>query len=197
MSLDTRPVFPQEGNKSLEGYWLGKTSFLSAKGPNPTDFVNESSTIPNVTQEKLLVVEHYITELGGSEKCIPSISQCELCHKKNGNCYFELDGFKWPSGYIHYLRDHHTIPSLEFENALKKWYPEAKNHETPVENVPISMPLETAQDEIVKVEEDLVHYSLRKPSLRKPGLRGGKKSVKRSVKKRKNNKKRSLKKAKK
>jgi hypothetical protein len=41
-------------------------------------------------------------------------SVCRICTKLNGSMEYELKGWRWPSGYLHYLLDHHVKPSSAF-----------------------------------------------------------------------------------
>lgn len=42
-------------------------------------------------------------------------SRCRLCGQRNGNEEFNSSGWKWPSGYRHYIEDHNVRPSLAFQ----------------------------------------------------------------------------------
>ena len=41
-------------------------------------------------------------------------SLCRLCGAENGCGEFVDASFHWPSGYLHYVRDHDVRPSVEF-----------------------------------------------------------------------------------
>lgn len=42
-------------------------------------------------------------------------SICRVCDEVNGSSSFTLDGWEWPDGLAHYLRDHGVRPSADFE----------------------------------------------------------------------------------
>jgi hypothetical protein len=42
-------------------------------------------------------------------------SRCRLCRSPNGTVEFILDGWAWPSGFRHYVTEHDTQPTEEFE----------------------------------------------------------------------------------
>ena len=35
-------------------------------------------------------------------------SNCRICNAPNGSSEYSADGFVWPSGYVHYLKDHNV-----------------------------------------------------------------------------------------
>lgn len=41
-------------------------------------------------------------------------STCRICGKPNGSAEFEYRGWRWPSGYRHYVAEHNVRPSSEF-----------------------------------------------------------------------------------
>jgi hypothetical protein len=41
-------------------------------------------------------------------------SMCRLCGKGNGSQEYTLNGWVWPSGYLHYINFHNVRPSKEF-----------------------------------------------------------------------------------
>lgn len=41
-------------------------------------------------------------------------SNCRVCGKPNGSETFILDGWQWPSGFMHYIEAHHVVPSGDF-----------------------------------------------------------------------------------
>jgi hypothetical protein len=48
-------------------------------------------------------------------------SHCRICGNANGSQTFILDGFSWPSGYLHYLSEHFVRPDPAFEQFVKDW----------------------------------------------------------------------------
>jgi hypothetical protein len=47
-------------------------------------------------------------------------SMCRLCRVPNGNEELELDGYRWPSGFLHYVEAHNVRPPDEFVTAILK-----------------------------------------------------------------------------
>ncbi len=41
-------------------------------------------------------------------------STCRICGKRNGSTEYVFDGWKWPSGFRHYVEAHNLRPSLAF-----------------------------------------------------------------------------------
>jgi hypothetical protein len=48
-------------------------------------------------------------------------SMCRLCGVPNGHEEFELDGHRWPSGFLHYVEAHNVRPPDDFIAAVLKW----------------------------------------------------------------------------
>lgn len=46
-------------------------------------------------------------------------SFCRLCGETNGFSTYEYNGWEWPSGLMHYIRDHSYLPSKYFLRFLK------------------------------------------------------------------------------
>ncbi len=45
-------------------------------------------------------------------------SMCRLCQVPNGNEEFEHGGFRWPSGFLHYVEAHNVRPPDAFVDAI-------------------------------------------------------------------------------
>jgi hypothetical protein len=45
-------------------------------------------------------------------------SMCRLCQVPNGNEEFEHGGFRWPSGFLHYVEAHNVRPPDAFMDAI-------------------------------------------------------------------------------
>lgn len=43
-------------------------------------------------------------------------SRCRVCGHPNGSATLSLGAWEWPSGYMHYLREHGVRPSASFEH---------------------------------------------------------------------------------
>jgi hypothetical protein len=51
-------------------------------------------------------------------------SSCRICKGLNGGSEYAIAGFVWPSGYIHYLRDHNVQIEEEFKKFILDFNPE-------------------------------------------------------------------------
>lgn len=45
-------------------------------------------------------------------------SICRICNKKNGCCEYFDEYYRWPEGYIHYLKEHNVAIDDEFKKYL-------------------------------------------------------------------------------
>ncbi len=43
-------------------------------------------------------------------------SSCRLCGRANGSAEFRLGGWRWPSGFAHYIEDHGVVPTEAFRS---------------------------------------------------------------------------------
>lgn len=41
-------------------------------------------------------------------------STCRICKNSNGSDEYQYKNWRWPSGYMHYIKEHNIIPSDEF-----------------------------------------------------------------------------------
>lgn len=46
------------------------------------------------------------------------VSYCRICGTRNGHREFTLGDFRWPQGYVHYLRDHNVAIDPAFADFL-------------------------------------------------------------------------------
>jgi len=46
-------------------------------------------------------------------------SKCRICNAPNGCDEYSYNGFVWPSGYAHYLRDHAVACHPQFEAMIR------------------------------------------------------------------------------
>lgn len=98
-----------------EGYWA----------------VNDSNTSvypwPKINTFKSIDKEYFLPKLWTIEKAIKSSSikhslfrnflgssQCRCCGQNNGTGEYVYQGWKWPSGYTHYLQAHNVEPTAAF-----------------------------------------------------------------------------------
>lgn len=69
---------------------------------------------PNWTGGPDLLAALAIVERRATPHRFRGVSRCRICDRGNGNTTFELDGWEWPSGLAHYVRDHGVRPSDDF-----------------------------------------------------------------------------------
>lgn len=120
---------PDEGCQVLyEGYWR--------RNELPSDVASDDADLPfpvvctHVTDEhnefvktlELIQSTYYALDI--SRDGFLGYSCCRLCGKQNGSEEYELklqngDVLRWPSGLLHYYRDHHVAPSKEFVTILQ------------------------------------------------------------------------------
>lgn len=92
-----------------EGYWANEHN---TKLPIP-----QGSIFAWDGQEKFLVHLDRIEALA-KRVAYRGFSVCRLCKKGNGSEDFTYQGWTWPSGYAHYIRDHNVRPSLAFQEFI-------------------------------------------------------------------------------
>lgn len=99
----------REGLK-LEGFWYSKYSPEFPKPKPGPEWKNKDKFI-----EKLTNLEERL-----ERKRAPYIvfyrgySNCRCCNKFNGTAEFHYKGWCWPTGFMHYVKDHEIKPSDEF-----------------------------------------------------------------------------------
>lgn len=86
-------------------------------------------------EERLLagyqkIVDHYNTQIDlpreqrtemANDRTVVAYrgySPCRCCGKSNGSREFHYEGWVWPAGYMHYLRDHNVLPDEGFKNFI-------------------------------------------------------------------------------
>jgi len=99
--------------KRYEGFWAGE-NHDTANFPMP----KANSFNPKFKEsflEKLKKVEALSTPV-----MYMGHSRCRLCkNDKNGSVEYENGPWVWPSGYVHYIRDHNVAPSIDFYKFIK------------------------------------------------------------------------------
>jgi hypothetical protein len=90
---------------SREGYWrTGKGSML----PRPVALAK-----PWLGKKRFLAALEEL-EKQATEIHFKGVSLCRLCDCSNGAAEMQSGGWKWPSGYRHYIEEHNVRPSLAF-----------------------------------------------------------------------------------
>jgi hypothetical protein len=106
------------------GFWKVKRESYENIMPWETDWPNipiENSANGNQDDIiKLLLLKQEFIDAGngGQMKHYFGISMCRICNKPNGCSEYSIDGFVWPSGYIHYLQNHNVMCEPIFKNYL-------------------------------------------------------------------------------
>jgi hypothetical protein len=70
---------------------------------------------------KLKAIEQGIRKRDfGTMTAYRGFSLCRLCRVPNGNEEFEYAGYRWPSGFLHYVEIHNVRPPDDFIAAILK-----------------------------------------------------------------------------
>ena len=97
-----------------EGFWYeGKGSTL----PKPVGSEKKWKG-RRLFLESLTEIERSISELDGTRNRYKGWSDCRICKRKNGSSDFKLEGWTWPSGFFHYVKEHNVRPSLAFQEFI-------------------------------------------------------------------------------
>lgn len=54
-------------------------------------------------------------EAAARQQHYKGFSTCRICECVNGSSSYTLGGWEWPSGFMHYLKEHGVRPSAAFE----------------------------------------------------------------------------------
>ena len=100
MNPKTHPSRPNIPEQPI-GYW-GEGEL------HPSNFVDENW---DVTQRELVIA--YL-EAGQTRFSFRGCSRCRFCGKMNGSRCLTDGTYIWPSGFVHYLREHGVKPTAEF-----------------------------------------------------------------------------------
>jgi hypothetical protein len=107
--------------KRMEGYWATTQAESEKPGAFPwpiahtKPFPNEAFFIERLT---MLQNDKTLFPYGANGGAL-GFSPCRCCDKNsNGSSEYGIakDNFYWPQGYLHYIKDHHVMPSQEFYN---------------------------------------------------------------------------------
>lgn len=96
-----------------EGFWC---SAAEPNLPNPQhlsgawDWPGKFEFLEKLTQVQNNRETRFITYRG--------FSTCRICFKANGSKEFCYQGWYWPEGYEHYIREHNIRPSLAFQELI-------------------------------------------------------------------------------
>ncbi len=117
-------LYYDDPSQTYVGFWKVKSERYENIMPWEKDWQNtpvENSAAEN--QEniiKLLIDKEKLVDSGmtGKVEICMGASKCRLCGANNGNLEYYLDGFVWPQGYLHYLKDHNVDCDLAFKQYL-------------------------------------------------------------------------------
>lgn len=82
--------------------------------PNPRDFID--STWDSAERD---LVMNYLDTKYISTYCYDGGSDCRICGKGTGGKCLNDSVFVWPSGFSHYLREHHVRPPQAFVDHVR------------------------------------------------------------------------------
>lgn len=88
-----------------EGFWYSE---YEKQYPMPVPFVGEWEG------KKEFLAKLKETEKNTNKAYYKGWSTCRLCKCHNGSFSHQYKSWKWPEGFIHYVRDHNVKPSDEF-----------------------------------------------------------------------------------
>jgi hypothetical protein len=89
-----------------EGFWRARRDEESEL-PWPTSV--ESWSVRSAFLESLTAIEAIAERIA-----YRGYSRCRLCGYQNGHESFQLAAWQWPTGFRHYVEQHHVRPSPEF-----------------------------------------------------------------------------------
>jgi hypothetical protein len=88
-----------------EGYWY---SDYEPHYPMP---IHSDEIDPN---KELILEALLLSQLGAYKLHCKGWSTCRCCGKSNGSVTYSRDGWEWPEGFEHYIREHNIIPTKDF-----------------------------------------------------------------------------------
>ena len=96
--------------KTTIGYWYSKYEPQYPKPVEGKPFTGQKEFLERLEKiEKRTQKIHY-----------KGWSRCRICNCMNGTTEHVSKSFRWPEGYIHYIRDHNVKPDEDFYNAVMK-----------------------------------------------------------------------------
>ena len=87
------------------GFWKGCDKWTQMP------VANSSTTDQREIISKIKLVQKF-----AKKTSYRGLSPCRICHDYNGSEEYAIDGFVWPSGYIHYLKKHNVAIDEEFSS---------------------------------------------------------------------------------
>lgn len=108
---------PQDGDKGKFGYWrkTPKSPSEYRRPPKSSQYPWPVESNPWPRQEEFLKNLKIVQEHNPPTYKEMGYSTCRLCGGVAGSGTFFIDGIgSWPSGYIHYIKEHNIVPPKQF-----------------------------------------------------------------------------------
>lgn len=99
---------PMRDSMKVEGYWRRAKAEDESGLPFP---VAKKTAWKGKKQFLVALAEK---EQNAEEVAYRGLSSCRICRKLNGHIEFELNGWRWPAGFRHYVEKHNVRPSDAF-----------------------------------------------------------------------------------
>jgi len=107
---------PNSQEPIVVGYWSYSPDDPALPYPraNPKPWAGQDGVVA-----KLKAIESGIRERRyGKVTAYRGWSMCRLCRVLNGSEEFEYGGYRWPSGFLHYVEVHNVCPPDSFVTAV-------------------------------------------------------------------------------
>jgi hypothetical protein len=91
-----------------EGFWYSKREHNLHQPFNGGDWAEKEQFILKVE-----TLQNRLTPVRSKGWSI-----CRICNCMNGSDEYSYKNFVWPSGYLHYIRDHNVHPSEQFKKLI-------------------------------------------------------------------------------
>ena len=99
------PAMNVKETTRIEGYWK---STWEPQYPFP-----QENTIDPTTKNEFVEKLQEMERIAHKEQYMGD-SECRICKCTNGSREFVYKGWRWPSGYLHYIILHSVAPTDEF-----------------------------------------------------------------------------------
>lgn len=94
----------------IEGYWYS---------PSTPDYPKPIENSLSGNKEEIIKKLELAESIAHVES-YRGMSNCRICESRNGCREFELDGWVWPQGLMHYVKDHNVELSEQFKKDILK-----------------------------------------------------------------------------
>ena len=99
------------------GFWRGGAPFPALDSWTETPIENSATETQTEIIQLLEEKEEYCRQTSNVTNYF-GCSFCRICQKPNGADEYRMDEFVWPSGYLHYLKEHNVQIDMLFQNFL-------------------------------------------------------------------------------